>query len=266
MFTIFCFKFLSEVEKAVISPVAVIAPVTAKVDPSNVMFASAFIPSVPVAVTTLLLEPLVMKSDTSTEIESAATSIPVPAPTAKEPDVVTDPVKPFPPVTEVTVPVFVVNPLSLLNPEILIFPFVSFFCALTESTTQKKSPSASEVEVASSDKSTLTASAVTSIKVPAPTSKEPDVVTDPVKPFPPDTEVTVPVFVVNPESLLKPEILILPLVNFFCAPTESTTAKKSPSASEVEVVNSSKSTASVGVDPSPEAAPVIPSPAVIEAT
>jgi hypothetical protein len=72
-----------------------------------------------------------MKSDTSTEIASAATSIPVPAPTAREPDVVTDPVKPFPPVTEVTVPVFVVNPESLLNPEILIFAFVNFFSALT---------------------------------------------------------------------------------------------------------------------------------------
>jgi hypothetical protein len=87
-----------------ISPVAVIAPVTAKVEPSNVMFASAFIASAPVAVITLLLTPFVMKSDTSTEIASAATSIPVPAPTAKEPDVVTVPVKPFPPVTEVTVP------------------------------------------------------------------------------------------------------------------------------------------------------------------
>jgi hypothetical protein len=35
----------------------------------------------------------------------------------------------------------------------------------------------------------------------------------------------------NPLSLLKPEILILPLVNFFCALAASTTAKKSPSAS-----------------------------------
>jgi hypothetical protein len=39
-----------------------------------------------------------MKSDTSTEIASAATSIPVPAPTLKNPEVVTVPVKPFPPV------------------------------------------------------------------------------------------------------------------------------------------------------------------------
>jgi hypothetical protein len=96
-----------------------------------------------------------MKSDTSTEIASAATSIPVPAPTAKEPDVVTDPVKPFPPRTEVTVPVFVVNPELLLNPEILIFAFVNFFSAPTESTTTKKSPSPSAVEVVSKFKSIL---------------------------------------------------------------------------------------------------------------
>ena len=70
----------------------------------------------------------------------------------------------------------------------------------------------------------------------------------------------------NPLSLLKPEILIFAFVSFFCAPTESTTAKKSPSASEADVVNSFKSTAKVGVDPSPEAAHVIPSPAVILAT
>jgi len=74
-----------------------------------------------------------MKSDTSTEIASAATSIPVPAPTSKfiVPEVVTvpPPVKPDPAVTptEVTVPVFVVNPESLLNPEMLIFAFVNFF-------------------------------------------------------------------------------------------------------------------------------------------
>src|SRR6056300_1761980 len=119
------------------------------------MFASAFIPSVPVAVTTLLFEPLVMKSDTSTEIESAATSIPVPAPTANDPDVVTDPVNPSPPETEVTVPVFVVNPESLLNPELLIFAFVNFFSAPTESTTTKKSPSPSDVDVVNKFKSIL---------------------------------------------------------------------------------------------------------------
>jgi hypothetical protein len=62
-----------------------------------------------------------MKSDTSTATASAVTSIPVPAPTANDPDVVTDPVNPFPPETEVTVPVFVVNPESLLKPEIAIF-------------------------------------------------------------------------------------------------------------------------------------------------
>ena len=52
----------------------------ARVVPSNVKLASAFIASVPVAVRTLLLEPLDIKSETSTEIASAATSIPVPAP------------------------------------------------------------------------------------------------------------------------------------------------------------------------------------------
>ena len=46
----------------------------------------------------------------------------------------------------------------------------------------------------------------------------------------------------NPLSLLKPEIAILPLVNFFCALALSTTAKKSPSASDVDVVNSERST------------------------
>ena len=45
-------------------------------------------------------------------------------------------------------------------------------------------------------------------------------------------------FVVNPESLLNPEIAIFAFVNFFCAFAASTTAKKSPSASDVDVVNS----------------------------
>ena len=64
------------------------------------MLASAFIPSVPVAVTTLLLEPFAIKSDTSTDIASAATSIPVPAPTFKVtvPEV-PPPVNPLPAVT-----------------------------------------------------------------------------------------------------------------------------------------------------------------------
>ena len=146
---------------------------------------------------TLLFDPLVMKSDTSTATSSAVTSIPVPAPTANEPDVVIDPVNPFPPETEVTVPVFVVNPESLLKPEIAIFAFVNFFCAFAASTTTKKSPSASDVEVVSSDKSTSIASAVTSIKLPAPTFKvtEPEV-PPPVKPSPAVTPVMSPVFVV----------------------------------------------------------------------
>ena len=46
------------------------------------------------------------------------------------------------------------NPLSLLKPEILIFPFVSFFCALAASITAKKSPSASDVDVVNSERST----------------------------------------------------------------------------------------------------------------
>jgi hypothetical protein len=53
----------------------------------------------------------------------------------------------------------------------------------------------------------------------------------------------------NPLSLLKPDIAILPFVNFFSAPTESTTAKKSPSASAVEVVNKFKSILAIGTVP-----------------
>ena len=62
--------------------------------------------SAPVAVTTLLLEPLVIKSDTSTATVSAATSIPVPAPTFRvtEPEA-PPPVKPDPAVTPVMSPV-----------------------------------------------------------------------------------------------------------------------------------------------------------------
>jgi hypothetical protein len=61
---------------------------------------------VPVAVKTLLLTPFVMKSDTSTATVSAATSIPVPAPTfnVTSPDD-PPPVKPFPAVTPVISPV-----------------------------------------------------------------------------------------------------------------------------------------------------------------
>ena len=64
--------------------------------PSNIRFASAFIASVPVAVKILLLEPFVIKSDTSTEIASAATSIPVPAPIFKVTSPVPPPVNPLP--------------------------------------------------------------------------------------------------------------------------------------------------------------------------
>ena len=71
---------------------------TPKSVPSNVRLASAFIASAPVAVKTLLSEPLVIKSDTSTEIASDATSIPVPAPTANDLSLanVPPPVKPSP--------------------------------------------------------------------------------------------------------------------------------------------------------------------------
>jgi hypothetical protein len=53
----------------------------------------------------------------------------------------------------------------------------------------------------------------------------------------------------NPLSLLNPEIFIFAFVNFFSAPTESTTAKKSPSASAVEVVNKFKSILAIGTVP-----------------
>ena len=94
-------------------------------------------------------------------------------------------------------PVFVVYPASLLKPELLILPLVNFFCALEESTTTKKSPSPFEVEVVSSDKSTSIASAVTSIKLPAPTFRvtEPEA-PPPVKPDPAVTPVMSPVLVV----------------------------------------------------------------------
>src|SRR6056300_1026790 len=59
------------------------------------------------------------------------------------------------------------------------------------------------------------------------------------------TEVTVPVLVVYPASLLNPLISILPFVNFLCTFDESITAKKSPSPFVVDVVNSDKSTATV---------------------
>ena len=52
----------------------------------------------------------------------------VPPAIVKVPDVViaVEPLSPASP-TDETVPVFVVNPESLLNPEILIFAFVNFF-------------------------------------------------------------------------------------------------------------------------------------------
>ena len=72
-----------------------------KVEPSKVKLDSAFIASVPVAVNILLFEPFVIKSLTSTDIASAATSIPVPAPIAKVlfSAIVPPPVNPLPAIT-----------------------------------------------------------------------------------------------------------------------------------------------------------------------
>ena len=79
-------------------------PLIKSVPPSNVRLASAFIASAPVAVKTLLFEPFVMKSDTSTEIASAATSIPVPAPMSIVIAPVPPPESPEPAVTADTPP------------------------------------------------------------------------------------------------------------------------------------------------------------------
>jgi hypothetical protein len=56
---LFSFSLSSEEEKAVMSPVAVIAPVTARVDPSNVRFASALIVLASTEVMTLLFDAFV---------------------------------------------------------------------------------------------------------------------------------------------------------------------------------------------------------------
>ena len=98
-----------------------------------------------------------------------------------------------PAVTAVISPMFEVNPESLLKPDVFIFPLVSFFWLSEESITAKKSPSPSEVDVVSSDKSTATVSAATSIKAPAPTCKvaEPEF-EPPVNPFPATTAVISP--------------------------------------------------------------------------
>ena len=76
-------------------------PVKDNADPSKVKFASAFIASAPVAVKILLSAPFVIKSLTSTDISSAATSIPVPAPTANVlfAAIVPPPVNPSPAIT-----------------------------------------------------------------------------------------------------------------------------------------------------------------------
>ena len=64
-----------------------------------------------------------------------------------------------------------------------------------------------------------------------------------------------PTFVVNPESLLKPEILISVLLSFLVALLSSTTTKKSPSASEVLEVNSLPSNV---ITPLPEISTPVP--------
>ena len=74
----------------------------------------------PVAVTTLLFDPFVIKSETSTEIASAATSIPVPAPTANETaPVVPPPVKPSPAVTPVISPTVGVAKVTAPEPSVV---------------------------------------------------------------------------------------------------------------------------------------------------
>ena len=61
-------------------------------------------------------------------------------------------------------PTFVVNPESLLNPEMLILPFVNFLLALLSSTTTKWSPSALVVLVESS----LPSNVITPLEISTP--------------------------------------------------------------------------------------------------
>ena len=76
-----------------------------------------------------------------------------------------------------------------------MFPLVSFFCAFALSTTTKKSPSAFDVEVVNSDKSTLTLLPSTSINVPAPTFS----VTEPPKETEPPLTKPLPALTVSDE-------------------------------------------------------------------
>ena len=62
---------------------------------------------------------------------------------------------------------------------------------------------------------------------------------------------------------VKPASEILPLVNFFCALLESTTAKKSPSPSDVEVANSLKSTLTVTSPVVPDTSMAVPATTLV---
>ena len=96
--------------------VSVTRSVTVSVFPSKVSALSAFIASVPVAVTIRLSDPFVMKSDTSTLMASAATSIPVPAPTLRvTPPLLPPPVRPSPAVTPVMSPVATESTYALID-------------------------------------------------------------------------------------------------------------------------------------------------------
>ena len=150
----------------------------------------------------------------------------------------------------------VVNPESLLNPEIAILPLVNFLCTLDESTTAKKSPSPSVVEVVNSDKSTFTVMfpdvvtglPETSIKLPA------------VIP----TDVTVPVFVVKPLSLLNILNPISEAAFLLSAPASKTINSSVPTIAAVISVNSDKSTArDIVPDVVTVPPPLSPVPAVI---
>ncbi len=169
---------------------------TTKSVPSNVRFASEFIASDPVAVTILLSEPLVMKSDTSTEISLAATLIPVPSPIAKtkvpSPTVAANPAPAkFAPVTTAGV-----------EPPTIIFPLADKSTAeIADASFPNRTPFAVSVDAPvppfATDKSVPDQAPLFIANVP-PSVKLPVVVTVPVKVNPftvpvPPTEVAVPV-------------------------------------------------------------------------
>ena len=126
-----------------------------------------------------------MKSETSTDIESAATSIPVPPPifSVAEPEVA-PPVKPLPATTAVMSPVLLVKPESLLK----ILSGISFAAFLLSAplsrTINSSVPTIVAVMSVSSDRSTFK---VTLPELPPP-----------LKPVPAVTPVISPVFEVEP--------------------------------------------------------------------